>query len=111
MYATNGKAIFDEAAIHRAASQLRAQAFAELLGKAGRGIKRLVVRTIVEPVRARVRRERQLEELMAMDDHMLRDLGLSRGGIAYAFDHGREGEFAAGEPANTNAPLAKPRAA
>ena len=83
MYATNGKAIFDEAAIHRAASQLR----------------------------ARVRRERQLEELMAMDDHMLRDLGLSRGGIAYAFDHGREGEFAAGEPANTNAPLAKPRAA
>ena len=60
----------------------------------------------LEPMRARARRERQLEELMAMDDHMLRDLGVSRGGIAYAFDHGREAE-----PANTNAPLTKPRAA
>ena len=32
MYATNGKAIFDEAAIHRAAGELRSKAFAELLG-------------------------------------------------------------------------------
>jgi len=106
MYTTNGKAIFDEAAIHHAARELRAQAFAELLGKAGRGVKALVQRHIVEPIRARARRERQLEELMGMDDHMLRDLGLSRGGIAYAFDHGREAE-----PANVNAPLTKPRAA
>lgn len=106
MYATNGKAIFDEAAIHRAASELRSKAFADLLGKAGRGIERLVHRLIVGPIRARARRERQLEELMGMDDHMLRDLGLSRGGIAYAFDHGREGEIA-----NANAPLPKPRAA
>ncbi len=43
---------------------------------------------------------------MNMDDHMLPDLGLSRGGIAYAFAHGREGE-----PANSNAPQTKPRAA
>jgi hypothetical protein len=43
---------------------------------------------------------------MAMDDHMLRDLGLSRGGVAYAFEHGREAEAA-----NTNAPRTKPRAA
>lgn len=106
MYTTNGKAILDEAAIHRAASQLRAQAIADLLGKAGRGIKALVKRNIVDPIRARARRERQLEELMGMDDHMLRDLGLSRGGITYAFDHGREAE-----PANANAPLTKPRAA
>jgi uncharacterized protein YjiS (DUF1127 family) len=106
MYTTNEKAIFDEAAIHRAARELRAKAVADLFGAAGRGIKALVKRHIVDPVRARARRERQLEELMAMDDHMLRDLGLSRGGIAYAFDHGREAE-----PANTNAPLTKPRAA
>jgi uncharacterized protein YjiS (DUF1127 family) len=111
MYTTNGKAIFDEIAIHRAARELRAKAFAELVGKAGRGIKSLVLRTIVDPIRARARRERQLEELMGMDDHMLRDLGLSRGGIAYAFDHGRDGEFAGAEAANANAPLAKPRAA
>ena len=69
-------------------------------------LKGLVKRHIVDPMRARARRERQLEELMGMDDHMLRDLGLSRGGIAYAFDHGREAE-----PANANAPLSKPRAA
>lgn len=106
MYTTNGKAIFDEAEVHRAARELRAKAFAELLGKLGRGIKGLVKRHIVEPIRARAARERQLEELMSMDDHMLRDLGLSRGGIAYAFDHGREAE-----PANANAPLTKPRAA
>ncbi len=106
MYTTNGKAIFDEAKVHRAARELRAKAFAELLGKLGRGIKGLVKRHIVEPIRARAARERQLEELMSMDDHMLRDLGLSRGGIAYAFDHGREAE-----PANANAPLTKPRAA
>lgn len=106
MYATNGKANFDHAAIERTARELRAQAFAELIGKAGREIKGLVKRHIVDPIRARARRERQLVELMGMDDHMLRDLGLSRGGIAYAFDHGREAE-----PANANAPLSKPRAA
>jgi uncharacterized protein YjiS (DUF1127 family) len=105
MYTTNGKAILDEAAIHRAASELRAKAVARLIGKAGRGIKAVVAR-LVEPLRARARRQRQLEDLMAMDDHMLRDLGLSRGGIVYAFEHGREAE-----PANNNAPLNKPRAA
>jgi uncharacterized protein YjiS (DUF1127 family) len=106
MSLTNGKAIFDEAEIYRAARELRAKAFAELIGKAGRGLKVLVTRHLVEPLRARVRRQRQLEELMAMDDHMLRDLGLSRGGVAYAFEHGREAEAA-----NTNAPRTKPRAA
>ncbi len=106
MYTTNGKAILDEAAIHRAANDLRAKAIADLFGKVGRGITGLVKRHIVDPILARARRERQLEELMNMDDHMLRDLGLSRGGIAYAFEHGREGE-----PANGNAPQTKPRAA
>jgi uncharacterized protein YjiS (DUF1127 family) len=105
MYTTNGKHV-DEFAIYHAARELRAKALAELIGKAGAGIKGLVKRHIVEPLRARARRQRQLEELMSMDDHMLRDLGLSRGGIAYAFDHGREAE-----PANSNAPLTKPRAA
>jgi uncharacterized protein YjiS (DUF1127 family) len=106
MNTTNGKAIFDEAAIYRAAREMRARATAELFGKAGRAITRFVTRHIVEPLRARSRRQHQLEELLAMDDHMLRDLGLSRGGIAYAFEHGREAEAA-----NCNAPLTKPRAA
>ena len=106
MTTTNEKSLTDEFAIYRAASAARAKAVAELIGKAGRGIKGLVNRHLVEPLRLRARRQRQLEELMQMDDHMLRDLGLSRGGIAYAFEHGREVE-----PANVNAPLNKPRAA
>jgi uncharacterized protein YjiS (DUF1127 family) len=111
MTTTNEKSFTDEFAIYRAANAARAQAVAELIGKASSGIKGLVKRHIVEPLRVRARRQRQLEELMHMDDHMLRDLGLSRGGIAYAFEHGREGEFAGAEPANVNVPLSKPRAA
>jgi len=106
MTTTNEKPFTDEFALYQAARVARAKAVAELIGKAGSGIKGLVTRHLVEPLRLRARRHRQLEELMHMDDHMLRDLGLSRGGIAYAFEHGREVE-----PANVNAPLTKPRAA
>ncbi len=106
MITTNGKSYRDEIAIYKAARELRAKAIAELVGKAAGGIRGLVKRYLVDPMRARALRRRQLDELLSMDDHMLRDLGLSRGGIAYAFEHGREGE-----PANANAPITKPRAA
>lgn len=106
MTPTNGKPLLDEFAIYHAARALRAKAFAEMIGKAAGGITGLVKRHILAPMRARAQRQRQLEELMGMDDHMLRDLGLSRGGIAHAFEHGREDE-----PANVNTPLSKPRAA
>ena len=106
MTTTNAKTFPDEFAIYQAARTERAKAVAVLFGKATRGIKHLITRNIVDPIRTRARRQRQLEELLNMDDHMLRDLGLSRGGIAYAFEHGREGE-----PANTNTPASKPRAA
>ncbi len=106
MTPTNEKPFLDEFAVYHAARQLRAKAMAELLGKAASGIKGLVKRRLLDPLRARAERRRQLEELMNMDDHMLRDLGLSRAGIRYAFEHGREAE-----PANTNTPLTKPRAA
>ena len=107
MNATKEKSPFNEIAFQQAASQLRAQAFAKYVGRAAAGIKGWVKRHVVEPINARAQRQRQLEELTNMDDHMLRDLGLSRGGIAYAFEHGREAE-----PANANAPSHKaPRAA
>jgi uncharacterized protein YjiS (DUF1127 family) len=106
MNAIYEKPILDEFAVARAAQHMRAQAFADLIGKAAGGLKGLVKRHLVEPLRARAARQRQLEELIHMDDHMLRDLGLSRGGIAYAFEHGREVEAA-----NVNSPLDKPRAA
>jgi uncharacterized protein YjiS (DUF1127 family) len=107
MYATNEKTHLDEFALYQAARRVRAEAFAGLIRGAARGIKRWVDRHVVAPLQARAARHRQLDELLHMDDHMLRDLGLSRGGIAYAFEHGREVE-----PANTNTPARKtPRAA
>lgn len=107
MTPTNEKTYPDEFAIYQAARRQRAEAFARLVGKAATGITGWVKRHVVEPLQARAARQRQLEELTNMDDHMLRDLGLSRGGIAYAFEHGREGE-----PANANTPSRKaPRAA
>jgi len=107
MTPTNEKTYPDEIAVYQAARRLRAEAFASLVGKAAAGIKGWVKRHVVEPIGARAQRQRQLEELNGMDDHLRRDLGLSRGGIAYAFEHGREAE-----PANANAPSHKtPRAA
>ena len=107
MTPTNEKTYPDEFAIYQAARRARAEAFARMVGKAATGIAGWVKRHVVAPLNARAQRQRQLEELNNMDDHMLRDLGLSRGGIAYAFEHGREAE-----PANTNAPSKKaPRAA
>jgi uncharacterized protein YjiS (DUF1127 family) len=102
MTPTNGKTEYDEFAIYQAARELRARAFADMVGKAAAGIKGWVRRHVTDPLRARAVRQRQLEELMAMDEHLLRDLGLSRGGIAYAFEHGRDAE-----PANTNVPRRK----
>jgi len=108
MHPTNGKTLYDEFAIYHAAQAARAQAFGGAFAAIGAGIKGLVNRLIVKPIKARVHKNRQLDELMNMDDHMLRDLGLSRGGIAYAFEHGREADPA---PANTNAPARKKPAA
>ena len=106
MYPTNGKTIYSDFAVYHAARQARAEAFAGAFGALFGGIKALVSRLVVEPIKARAKRQRQLEELVGMDDHMLRDLGLSRGGIAYAFENGREADAA-----NTNSPVTKPRAA
>lgn len=103
----NGTPPLDELAIVQAANRLRAEYVAAVVRKATANIKAWVKRHITDPARARVERNRQLEELTQMDDHMLRDLGLSRGGIAYAFEHGREVA-----PANANEPATKtPRAA
>ena len=118
MTPTNEKSFFDASAIAHAARAARARAFAEFIGAVAGGIKSLTNR-FAAPLRARAQRQRQLEELLSMDDHMLRDLGLSRGGIAYAFAHGRDAEvgraeFGVGEPANTNTPprpFQKPHAA
>jgi uncharacterized protein YjiS (DUF1127 family) len=103
MTATNEKSDLNEIAIRQAADQLRATYLVALLRKAAANVTAWVERNVTGPARARIQRQRQLEELMHMDDHMLRDLGLSRGGISYAFEHGREVATAA----NANLPPAK----
>ena len=106
MNTTNEKTLPSEFAIYHAARQARAEALGAMIRNASSAIKAAFTRLIVNPIKARASRQRQLDELMSMDDHMLRDLGLSRGGIAYAFEHGREAEAA-----NTNAPVKGPVAA
>ena len=108
MHPTNGKTLYSDFAVYHAARAARAEAFGGAFAALSAGIKGLVNRLIVKPIKARAQRHRQLDELMNMDDHMLRDLGLSRGGIAYAFEHGREADPA---PANVNAPAGKKPAA
>ena len=96
----------DSFALHRAARELRARYIAFAMGKVARGVVGLLRRRILEPTRAYFKHRRQVEALMNMDDRMLRDMGLSRGGIAYALKNGRQGE-----PANTNEAAKTPRAA
>jgi uncharacterized protein YjiS (DUF1127 family) len=79
----------------------RARAFGRVLGRAARAVARLVRHGLVEPLRERRRRERAIEELAALDDRLLRDMGIDRGGIVYAVDHGRDTDA---PPANDNAP-------
>ena len=73
---------------------------------AARGIARLIARQIFGRIRAYHGRRCQLQILLNMDDRVLRDVGLSRGGISYALETGRKAA-----PANINAPVKKPHAA
>lgn len=81
------------------------EARAQRLASAARGLGiGFLARRVLGPARAYFRRRRDIAELMAMDDRMLRDMGLSRTTIVYDLDHGRV-------PANVNLPLHRPDAA
>jgi uncharacterized protein YjiS (DUF1127 family) len=61
------------------ATIIKLQPVAESLGQLGLG--RLLSRLVLQPL-ARLRaREAAFEELMSLDDHMLRDIGITRGQI------------------------------
>ncbi len=60
-------------------------------------------------LRDRRARKRAVAELLGLDDRALRDMGLNRGGVYFAVDHGREDAPA---PANVNEnPSRSPKAA
>lgn len=101
--------VLDEIGVYHAAQAARARYAAELLRGAVRRLRNWFVANIVAPLRQRNAQRRQLRELMAMDDHMLHDLGLSRSGVYYAFKYGRDlpSKYRADVPlpANTNIPV------
>lgn len=90
--------------LYATARRLRAEAIGKAVRAAASGLKGWVKRHLVDPARSRALRQRQFGELTGMDEHMLRDLGISRGNIAYAFEHGRDDVPV---PANVNQPERK----
>jgi uncharacterized protein YjiS (DUF1127 family) len=80
------------------AKRLRAESYADVVRTLGRAIGG-VFAGIAKALRERRQRQRALDELMGLDDRALRDMGLSRAGVVYAIDHGRED---VPPPANVN---------
>ena len=89
------------------ASRLRAQYYAGLFRAIGRGIGAAYA-AWVRALRERRARKQALADLLGLDDRALRDMGLNRGGVVYAVDHGRED---VPSPANVNTAARSPRAA
>lgn len=104
MNATNDKSRIDSSSLHRTARAARALHLAALVGRSGRGLAGFLTRRLLGALRAHAERRRRLEELMNMDDRMLRDMGLSRSSIVFVFENGRA-------PANSNEPIKKTDAA
>ncbi len=79
----------------------RSRAICDALGHAFAALSRWLEHHVLTPLRERSARRRAVSELASLDDHMLHDLGVSRSGIEYAVDHGRED---IPDAANENAP-------
>jgi uncharacterized protein YjiS (DUF1127 family) len=100
----------DHAAILRRAHELRNESIGRVFGAPFRVIDGFLKRHVVAPLVRRSEHQRQLAELRAMDDNMLRDIGISRGNIEFAFRHGRDSDLPL--PANANRPhTGRPQAA
>jgi hypothetical protein len=59
-------------------------------------------KSVRDPMRRRNQYKAEYQELMSLGDSVYRDLGISRGHLAYAMRHGRETERGA---ANRNEPI------
>lgn len=95
---------FGELEIIRQAHALRSEHIArwtkKLFGSLFAPMTAGLSRHVLEPIRRRHQFNRQYEQLMALDDRLYRDLGISRGDAAYVIRHGRENQTMA---ANNNA--------
>lgn len=91
--------VIDEIALIRAAQAERNRYIAGYIGRASRAVAHFLRKRVIVPIAHRRRHRQQYEQLIHMDDHLLHDLGISRGEIAYVMAHGRQVD-----PANTNQP-------
>ncbi len=91
--------ITDESALLRLAQEERGRYIAEYVDRATAAIGRFLRTRVVGPIVRRRQYRQQMDQLTHMDDHMLHDLGISRGEIAYVMAHGRQVDAA-----NSNLP-------
>lgn len=56
---------------------------AEFIGRVVTRLSAWIVRGMIAPFAAMRRRQREYEELMSLDDHILADIGITRGDIPY----------------------------
>lgn len=91
--------VTDEIALIRAAQAERNLYVAAAAERAGKALVRFLRTRVLKPIARRRQYRQQYEQLVHMDDHMLHDLGISRGEIAYVMNHGRPVDAA-----NTNLP-------
>ncbi len=73
--------VLHENGVYHAARAAQARYMAHRLRGATQRLKSWIVANIVAPLRKRNAERRQLRELMAMNEHMFHDLGLSRSGV------------------------------
>lgn len=91
--------VTDEMALIRAAQIERNRYLADFIGRAKSAVSRFLRKRVTQPIVNRRHYRQQFEQLSHMDDHLLHDLGISRGEIAYVMTHGRQVDAA-----NTNQP-------
>lgn len=87
------------AAAFAAARQARAEAFARIFGNAARALTRLFRAVVLAPLARRNAREATFNELMSLDAHMLKDIGITRADIPYVAANAIFGKSA---PVNEN---------
>lgn len=95
-------------AIYAKAQQMRSLAAGEAIGGALRWLARLYRATIAAPLARRQARDAARRELLSLDAHMLKDIGITKGDIPYVV---RGMELGLGTPYGAHANENKPRRA
>jgi uncharacterized protein YjiS (DUF1127 family) len=96
----NNEIEVDEFEILRRAQAARGEAYAYVFRAVFGRIGSWIRSGVIEPLRRNNRYNSEYRELMGMGDALYRDLGISRGQIAYTMRHGRD--IQARKPANLN---------